>query len=437
MGAKVSIVSIPSDFSSEFNDNNISSNASEIGDPLTCESISWFQFVLNTIVISLLCVSGLAGNTVSILVLQKDRHNRVAVFLLQALAIAHNCVLCLVFVGLSVAYGLLPVADPVAHVRLRPYVLKYFNPLGNIAQSTVIFLTVLLAVNRYIAVCRPFTAKRWLTMKYARIQVAFVVAMSVLLNVPRVFMYESISSGVRVMGCTVTLDPTFNRSELGRNKDFEKIYLNGIYTSLVLFLPLVLLVGFSVPLIRQMQRSKRRMKRNSLSYRGRQENSITMVMIVIIAELIVCHATDRASIVARLMLVKGTTPADLALLESPHPLFFAMNVTNLLVILNSCTDFFIYYIFRRRFRRILCERMFCCSRMELTPSPVHSDPVNGNAIYSLGNINNNSRHRRKSPDVLDDKKSDAIKELTLKERYKRTKKRTSNQILLIKFHTIT
>jgi len=49
---------------------------------------------------------------------------------------------------------------------------KYVNPLGYMAQCATIWLTVLIAVNRYITICHPFKADRFLTIRTARIQVS-------------------------------------------------------------------------------------------------------------------------------------------------------------------------------------------------------------------------------------------------------------------------
>jgi len=43
--------------------------------------------------------------------------------------------------------------------------------MGYMAQCATIWLTVLIAVNRYIAICHPFNANRFLTIRTARIQV--------------------------------------------------------------------------------------------------------------------------------------------------------------------------------------------------------------------------------------------------------------------------
>jgi len=132
----------------------------------------WSRFVVNTLVIGALCVFGLFGNTLSLLVLQRDRHNRVAVFLLQSLATADNLVLCAAFTELSVVYGLLPVVGRQDIQRAsEPYLVKYVNPVGCTVQSCAIWIIVLLAVNRYVAICRPFSADQWLTVRRTRLQV--------------------------------------------------------------------------------------------------------------------------------------------------------------------------------------------------------------------------------------------------------------------------
>jgi len=132
----------------------------------------WFRFVVNTLLIGLLCVLGLFGNTMSLFVLERDRRNRVAVFLLQSLATADNLVLTVAFVELSIVYGLLPVVGRLdVQTASAPYLVKYVNPFGYMVQSCAIWITVLLAVNRYVAVCRPFVTARWLTMRRTRLQV--------------------------------------------------------------------------------------------------------------------------------------------------------------------------------------------------------------------------------------------------------------------------
>jgi len=61
-----------------------------------------------------------------------------------------------------------------------------------------IYLTVLVTVNRYVAVCRPYAASDTNTVKrQARLHVALVATFSVLFNVTRFFEYEIEDDGLR------------------------------------------------------------------------------------------------------------------------------------------------------------------------------------------------------------------------------------------------
>jgi len=80
--------------------------------------------------------------------------------------------LCVVFVQMSVAFGLLPVVGRIdVQKAIKPYLIKYINPVGYMVQSCTIWITVLLAVNRYVAICRPFVASLWLSMWRTRLKV--------------------------------------------------------------------------------------------------------------------------------------------------------------------------------------------------------------------------------------------------------------------------
>jgi len=65
------------------------------------------------------------------------------------------------------------------------------------------------------------------------------------------------------------------------------------YTSIVLVLPLVIIVVLNSSLVRTLRASKRRMKRNSLGYSGQSEGDITVIMVVIVVALVICHTPDR------------------------------------------------------------------------------------------------------------------------------------------------
>ena len=96
-----------------------------------CET---FNFVVYGIVLGTFCLLGISGNTLSIFVLQRDKSNEVASFLLQALAVADNSVLLLSLIILSLCYGIVPYTSGSGAIRpVYPYIVKFVHPLGYMA----------------------------------------------------------------------------------------------------------------------------------------------------------------------------------------------------------------------------------------------------------------------------------------------------------------
>lgn len=131
-----------------------------------------FATVFNSGLIGVLCILGLAGNIMSLTILHSDRQNRVASFLLQALAVADTAVLIISCFVLAFIYGILHSQTTVVAQGWVQFIHKYVNSLGYSAQGVTIWFTVLLAINRYVAVCRPLHANR-LTIRGAHIQAIY------------------------------------------------------------------------------------------------------------------------------------------------------------------------------------------------------------------------------------------------------------------------
>jgi len=58
-------------------------------------------------------------------------------------------------------------------------------PLVHISQMWTVWITVLLAFNRYVAICRPFQAIRICTMRQSRLQVLVSAVSIIVYNIPR------------------------------------------------------------------------------------------------------------------------------------------------------------------------------------------------------------------------------------------------------------
>ena len=58
-------------------------------------------------------------------------------------------------------------------------------PLVHVSQMWTVWITVLVAFNRYVAICRPFQAIRVCTMRQARLQVFAGAVVIIVYNIPR------------------------------------------------------------------------------------------------------------------------------------------------------------------------------------------------------------------------------------------------------------
>ncbi len=331
-----------------------------------------FNFVVYGMVVGTFCFLGLSGNTLSIFVLHKDKSNEVASFLLQALAVADNLVLIISLTALSVIYGIIPLAQGLkAIVPLRPYIVVFVHPIGYMTQTLSIWMTVLLAINRYIAVCMPFHATTLCTMKNARYQVGSVLLFSIIFNFPRFFQFHLITKSYQLANGEMIKFVSINDTIIGERTLFGNIYTNALYSICIFVVPFISLAYLNTRLALELKNMRKR--RNSMSTTpAPSDQNITFVMIIIIVIFIICHLPDR--------ILQGTKSFWNPKATGCYSAFQNYTaVANVLITLNSSTNFLVYYFFRKRFRRIL--GCLCCKEKS------------NNRTYRLGSLSTNGLHQ--------------------------------------------
>ncbi len=292
--------------------------------------------------IGTISVLGLAGNSLSIGILQTTIGTTVATVLLQGLAIADNNLLLSSLFVLSLGYGL-GYSDTYVN-----YIVKYMQPIAYMAETATIWTTVLLALNRYVAICVPFRAATFSTIKTAKIQVIIVFAFAVVFNIVRFFQIEV---HTYITNGTTTTCMASNPS-IGEPTLFGVIYTNALYTLLCVIIPLVMLIILNTRLFTEIKRIQhRRTLMTSRAHKAsHEEDNITVVMVTIVVFLLVCHLPDRLLQIVKIAIGHEYICGDL--------IYYSTALTNLLVILNSSTNFIVYYILRSSFRATL-RRNIC------------------------------------------------------------------------------
>lgn len=303
-----------------------------------------YLFVIYTVIVGFLCLFGFVSNSISFCVFYKDTVKTSTPFLFQGLSVIDNLLLitviplyCIepfvIYTGLYTGY---------LTYGYSSIVLVYIFPLASVSQTATIWVTVLVAVNRYIAVCKPYQAPRLCTVRQAKIQLATVLILAVLYNVPK--FAESYVEYDPVENC---LKP--RHTELGDSFIFMLIYDNILYMIFMMILPLLILSVLNIRLVKALKELSRK-RAEMQSARQQQDNNVTLVLIIVVLVFIICQTPALAN-----KFMWSVLDNDARACGGFQ--FYFSRLSNVLVIINSAVNFVIYFFFNTRFRQVLVHEM--------------------------------------------------------------------------------
>jgi len=119
----------------------------------------FYRTVVEVYIVSALCLAGVIGNLLSMMVLRRDRDRPNATnWLLQALAVVDTFYL-LACIFIHPLKTINDVGDPEGARATLRRVFPYMEPqawvLASTAQTAAVWLVLLVTVDRYVAVCQP------------------------------------------------------------------------------------------------------------------------------------------------------------------------------------------------------------------------------------------------------------------------------------------
>ena len=308
--------------------------------------------VITKIVIPIICAFGIAGICVTVLVLSRKNMCTSTNCYLMALSITD---LLFLILFLTILYN-----------RYTPHTQNYYffhmystyaTIFMHVLLMASIWLTVMLACERYIAICRPFLANKLCTVVKARVIVALIYVCALICRLPN-FWENRIESG---------FDPTTNttiyymqNSQFSYEQHYTTVYpwiVDGILSSVI---PFILLLVLNVRLIWEVKKSTRYLQRNMMmsstatggsgagNVAAREELQITVMLISVVIVFFACQAPY----------VIYISLSSLVTLSQGFLLF--KNVTLLLLALKSAINFLLYCWFSEKFRATL--KHLLCSR---------------------------------------------------------------------------
>ena len=323
----------------------------EAGEDVPCASTTFF-FVIYGPIYGAVCFLGIIGNSLSYAVLHKFSRSNVASLLLKALAVSDNLFLVTASVlnmypGMIFHFGLIEQIKPIF-----PYLQIYAWPFAHMAQMGTVWMMLLIAVNRYIAVCRPLQAPSLCTKSKVKIQIIIMSIGIVLYNLPRFFEYRYITYNITMPDNTTM--PAETNVGLQSQHVYNILYENVAYCLFLFLIPLLLLIVLNVHLVWELKTAQKSREVLANSRTNSDENNITLVMIVIIIVFIVCQMP--ASVNQILFYIVDNIQKTTC---SYYQKYY--HACNLLITMNSSVNFVIYCVFRRQFQQDLWALLSCKS----------------------------------------------------------------------------
>ena len=341
-----------------------------------CDS---FEFIVCVVFIGSLCLFGLAGNILVVVVLRQHSSDTGTITLLLALAVVDSVLLVIslaLYTFPSIHHTLLADGDEYIVTVYAPYVW----PFGMIAHTCTVWLTVLVTATRYVSVCRLHeNSKKSRLVSDVRCQLVMLVICATIYNIPRFFEHhpvpfsdQSASSTVEVKpnypltaanGSSLTtvsdvnnitvLTPTLGADlqestpNLGDIRLYQVIYSIIIYFPVMFIIPLMALAFMNVRLMQTIAEQKR--KRESMTGKRRRDH-ITHCIIAIVCVFVFCQTPALINQIFWAISVPECGSFHL----------FYTKICDLLVVLNSSCNFIIYCLFgqsfRQKFLQTLCPQ---------------------------------------------------------------------------------
>lgn len=288
------------------------------------------QFVTGLICYPIICAYGMLGNIFILIVLrQKAMHTSTNVYL-SALAVAD--LLKLVNDSLYFLTILLFETDPDAGNKAFGYLYPYAHFIFNMSVCVSSWLTVSVAVERYILVCHPIKSKTLTTIPRAKWISAICFFVMTAVAVPSAFRYRTVEEIVFENGVNKTvLDVKL--TELWKDHQFVVSYnwLQSLLRSIIPLFVLVVMNGFIINALRKTRANKKQSK----------ANKITIMLCIVIIFFLVCIIPDAVM----------SAFFNLGYVESDNYLVKGVReITDMLLGVNAAMNFILYIIFNKIFR---------------------------------------------------------------------------------------
>ena len=249
------------------------------------------KYILDICIVPVVCFIGIAGNIISFIVLRNKTMRRSTTSkLLRALAVMDTLYLlsCLLFQFFKGIYHYVITGN--SWFYWFPYIEPYVWYFANSTQMGVVWITVLVSMDRYFAICTRLLRGRILeSSRRVHYGLLLTVAVTLLFNVPVFF---DLKITMITYKCADFSRPEATSSEHFSSKTYQLVYKTVVCFLVRTFLPFVLLLFSNFKLVQTVE-TYSAISRNQIHHsRRRNTKYFTNVLITVVAVFLMCAIPD-------------------------------------------------------------------------------------------------------------------------------------------------
>ncbi|KAL3851816.1 hypothetical protein ACJMK2_015521 [Sinanodonta woodiana] len=336
-----------------------------------------YHLCLHTL-LPIICVTSIIGIIITIIVLSRKNMCTSTNSYLISLAVA-DLIFLLIF-----SNRFLETRLSIEQEYLYYTIMTYANIFLDILLLASVWLTVMLALERYIAICHPMRAMAICTVKRARIIIICIFIGAFIIRCPKFFQHKTF----------MTEDPCLDKevidtkpSEFGTNIMYMTIYGWIVDCTFGAILPFGALLFLNGCLIREIHRSTKYLRyhlpvdSNIQTIISFEEMKITMMLVSIVVVFFTCQAPYVV-----LSCIKSVNSYGNAVLQTDI-YYILTNITLLLLALRTSFNFILFCWFSEKFWNTF-KRVFCIKKcFRKIFSRKFSVKTNGNSEHNTSVTN--------------------------------------------------
>lgn len=302
-----------------------------------------FKFVAYGVFINIISIVGIILNVAFIFILMRKQIKTSFDKILVQLEVFDT----LVLISCIFTYGIPSISEYCGilkefYLHGLTKLLPIFIPLTSVASTGVSYSTVLIAMERYVAVCHPRKAKYLFSNSITRLHIILLTVLVVVFNTPGFFIWKTepmveVKSNM-TYGYSLCTTPVFD------NRLYSTVYRSWVYLTVYILIPVSSILTLSSLIYRTISDASR----NRQSITNQQRNNYKMIPLFFAIKLVyvVCYILTYILIIMVELWSEGAIEIPRNVLEKiPY-------AANILIVANSASKFSMYCYFHKKLNQI-------------------------------------------------------------------------------------